>query len=170
LVRCTEIGVGLTSFGALFMMLDIMLFFDVPTSPLETWTHFSPTSFPSSLWSPTHHSPRVDILPRRPLPQHRTAKDVLLFLAQEQAGCSDSSELYQYSKTDLKSSEIAENPFNRLDESTRSQVHGRSSDVDMRLEGRPGRNQSEGMRGSGSFAGAPRCRQIERGSARGIRL
>jgi hypothetical protein len=27
-VRCTEIGVGLTSFGALFMMLGIMLFFD----------------------------------------------------------------------------------------------------------------------------------------------
>jgi hypothetical protein len=26
--RCTEIGVGLTSFGALFMMLGIMLFFD----------------------------------------------------------------------------------------------------------------------------------------------
>ncbi len=27
-VRCTEIGVGLTSFGGLFMMLGIMLFFD----------------------------------------------------------------------------------------------------------------------------------------------
>ena len=26
--ECTEIGVGLTSFGALFMMLGIMLFFD----------------------------------------------------------------------------------------------------------------------------------------------
>ena len=46
-----------------------------------------PPPFPAPYsQSPTHHhSPRTGPLPRRPLPHHRPTKDVLLFLAQEQA-------------------------------------------------------------------------------------
>jgi hypothetical protein len=46
---CAEIGVGLTSFGALFMMLGIMLFFDGALLALgNVRTFLSPSPFPSS--------------------------------------------------------------------------------------------------------------------------
>lgn len=58
----------------------------MPSSPLETCAHFSPLSVPQLHIVTDHHRPpRADPLPRRPLPHHRPAKDVLLFLAQEQA-------------------------------------------------------------------------------------
>lgn len=70
------------------MMLGIMLFFDGALLALgNVRTCLSPSSFSSILQSLTDHrpSPRADPLPRRPLPHHRPAKDVLLFHAQEQA-------------------------------------------------------------------------------------
>jgi hypothetical protein len=60
----------------------------VPSSPLETCAHFSPLSLPQLpiiSYRLQYHSPRADPLPRRPFPHHRPAKDLLLFLAQEQA-------------------------------------------------------------------------------------
>lgn len=57
-LRCTEIGVGLTSFGALFMMLGIMLFFDGALLALgNVRTSFSPLSLPQFLIVTDHHSP-----------------------------------------------------------------------------------------------------------------
>ena len=87
-LRCTEIGVGLTSFGALFMMLGIMLFFDGALLALgNVRTFFSPPlpSLAPYSYRPSLATPRLDPLPRRPFPHHRPAKDVLLFRAQEQA-------------------------------------------------------------------------------------
>jgi len=46
LIRCTEIGVGLTSFGALFMMLGIMLFFDGALLALGNVRTFLPLFIP----------------------------------------------------------------------------------------------------------------------------
>ena len=69
-------------------MLGIMLFFDGALLALGNVRTFSlrlPVTAPY-IHSPTHHhSPPADPLPRRPLPHHRPAKDVLLFFAQEQA-------------------------------------------------------------------------------------
>jgi hypothetical protein len=68
------------------MMLGIMLFFDGALLALGNVRTFLSPSLPQlSIATDHHHSPRADSLPRRPLPHHRSTKDILLFRAQEQA-------------------------------------------------------------------------------------